>query len=180
MGSGTERRGTWELINPATEDVIQAVPFGDASDAQAAIDAASAAFPAWADKTPYERGDVLFRAADWILEHADDLARISTEEAGKPLSESLAEWRSATNYLKWFAEEGKRAYGRIIPARSSSRRIQVIQQPMGVIATITAWNFPFIIWCERGQQHSRQAVRWWVVRASTRPRSGFLLAQGTP
>jgi succinate-semialdehyde dehydrogenase len=168
---------TWNLINPATEETIQEVPFGDATDAQSAIDAAHVAFAAWSRKTPYERAEVLLQAADWILQRADDLARITTEESGKPLSESLAEWRSATNYLRWFAEEGKRAYGRIIPARSSTRRIQVIQQPMGVIATITAWNFPVY-----------NLVRTWaaalaagctvVARPSEyTPRSGMLLAQ---
>jgi acyl-CoA reductase-like NAD-dependent aldehyde dehydrogenase len=134
--------GTWELVNPATEELIEVLPFGDAEDANGAIEAAAAAFPAWAAKTPYERGDILLAAAEWILKRLDELARITTEESGKPLSESLAEWRIATNYLKWFAEEGKRAYGRIIPARVETRRIQVSHQPMGVIGTITAWNFP--------------------------------------
>ena len=134
--------GTWDLINPATEEVIMPVPFGDARDAQAAMDAAAAAFPAWSGKTPYDRAEVLLKAADWLLDHAEDLAVMTTEESGKPLSESLAEWRSAANYFIWFAEEGKRAYGRTIPARSAGRRIMVIQQPLGVVGTITAWNFP--------------------------------------
>jgi succinate-semialdehyde dehydrogenase len=168
--------GTWELINPATEELIQVLPFGDAEDANAAIEAAAAAFPAWASKTPYERGDILLAAAEWILQRLDDLARITTEESGKPLSESLAEWRSATNYLKWFAEEGKRAYGRIIPARVGTRRIQVTHQPMGVIGTITAWNFPIY-----------NLVRTWAAALAAgctvvgrpseyTPRSGMLLA----
>lgn len=134
--------GTWDLINPATEDVIMPVPFGNALDAQAALDAAAAAFPAWSHTTPYERAEVLMIAADWLLDNLDDLAVVTTEESGKPLADSLAEWRGAANYLIWFAEEGKRAYGRVIPARAAGRRIMVIPQPLGVVGTITAWNFP--------------------------------------
>ncbi|MBN8619281.1 MAG: NAD-dependent succinate-semialdehyde dehydrogenase [Anaerolineae bacterium] len=134
--------GVWPLVNPATEQVLMDVPFGDADDAVAAIDAASAAFPAWASQTPYQRAEVLMKAAAWILERVDELAVVTTEESGKPLSESLAEWRSAANYIIWNAEEGKRAYGRTIPARLATRRIMVMQQPLGVVGTITAWNFP--------------------------------------
>lgn len=134
--------GVWPLVNPATEEVLMEVPFGNASDAQAAIDAAQAAFPAWSRKTPYQRAEVLMKAASWLLEHAEEMAVITTEECGKPLSESLAEWRSAANYMIWNAEEAKRAYGRTIPARVPNRRIMVIHQPIGVVGTITAWNFP--------------------------------------
>lgn len=139
---GAAHGGTWPLVNPATEEILMEVPFGDASDAQAAIDAAAAAFPTWSRKTPYQRAEVLMKAAEWILARADQLAVITTEECGKPLSESLAEWRSAANYLIWNAEECKRAYGRTIPARLANRRIMVVQQPLGVVGTITAWNFP--------------------------------------
>jgi acyl-CoA reductase-like NAD-dependent aldehyde dehydrogenase len=134
--------GTWDLTNPATEEVITPITFGDASDAKQAIDAASAALPEWADKNPYARGEVLLGAAEWILARVDELAQVTTEESGKPIGEARAEWRSATNYLKWFAAEGARAYGRIIPARTPNRRIEVRYQPVGVVGTITAWNFP--------------------------------------
>src|SRR5690606_35957190 len=107
-----------------------------------AIDAASAAFPAWAAKTAYQRADVLERAAAWIEANADALARATTEESGKPLGDSKGEWLSACSYLRWFAGEGVRAYGRIIPPSAPKRRIMVIPQPLGVIGTITAWNFP--------------------------------------
>lgn len=134
--------GSWELIDPATERAIQRVPFGGAEDARAAVEAAAAAYPAWSRQTAYARGEVLTRAAAWIEAREGELARLTTEESGKPLGEALAEWRSAKGYLSWFAAEGARAYGRTIPARSSSRRIQVIHQPLGVVASITAWNFP--------------------------------------
>jgi acyl-CoA reductase-like NAD-dependent aldehyde dehydrogenase len=134
--------GTWDLVNPATEDVIESVPFGTADDARAAIDAASAAFAAWAAKTPFERAAVLMRAADLITERADDYARLTTEESGKPFAQSKAEWLSAPNYLVYAAEEAKRLGGRIIPSRVPGRRIDVTYQPLGVVGVITAWNFP--------------------------------------
>ncbi len=134
--------GTWDLINPATEEVIEQLPFGDAADAEAAIDAAEAAFKSWSQTTPYQRADILMKAAEWINAHTKELAKITTEESGKPFGESLGEWRSAPSYIVWAAEEAKRAYGRIIPARFSSRRIQVTYRPLGVVGTITAWNFP--------------------------------------
>ena len=168
---------TWDLIDPATENLIEKVPFGTAEDASAAVDAAASALPGWSATTPYERGEVLLRTADWIAERVDDLAVITTQESGKPLSESKAEWASATNYFKWFAGEGVRAYGRSIASRSASRRIQVIQQPIGVVATITAWNFPVY-----------NIVRTWAAALAAgctvvgrpsefTPRTGMLLAQ---
>ncbi len=168
---------TWDLVDPATEEVIGRVPFGDASDAKAAVDAASSAFPEWSRKTPYERGEVLLKAAAWIGERADDLARLTTEESGKPLAEAKAEWLSATAYFKWFAGEGVRAYGRTVPARTATRRIQVIHQPLGVVASITAWNFPVYnnvrVWAA-----ALAAGNTVVGRPSEyTPRTGMLLAQ---
>jgi len=134
--------GTWDLVDPATEDVIQQVPYGGAADVGLAVDAAAAALDEWAAATPYKRAAVLERAADLIAERAADHARITTEECGKPYRESLAEWSGAPNYLRFAAEEAKRVYGRMIPARVASRRIDVTYRPVGVVASITAWNFP--------------------------------------
>jgi len=133
---------TWDLVNPATEEVIQQVPFGGAADATAAIEAAAAAFSGWAGQTPYQRAEYLLGAAAHIAQHVDDFARITTQESGKPLGESAAEWRSSTNYLRYYAEQGKRVYGQIIPAMKPSRRLFTFRQPLGVVGTITAWNFP--------------------------------------
>ncbi len=168
---------TWSLVNPATEDILMEVPFGGAADAQAAIDAAAAAFPGWSRKTPYQRADVLMKAAQWILDRVEAIAPITTEECGKTLGESLAEWRSAANYLIWNAEECKRAYGRTIPARTSSRRIMVVPQPMGVIGTVTAWNFPIynVVRCWSAALAAGCTV---VGRpAEYTPRSAMMLAQ---
>jgi acyl-CoA reductase-like NAD-dependent aldehyde dehydrogenase len=134
--------GTWDLVNPAHETVIAQMPFGDGEDARLAVEAAAAAFPTWAGKTPYERADVLKRAAQWLRDHNSALARITSEESGKPLREASGEWTTSANFFEWYAEEGKRAYGRVIPDRRNTRRTLVIHQPMGVVGTITAWNFP--------------------------------------
>lgn len=134
--------GSWDLINPATEEVIEQVPFGGMADAEAAIDAAANAFPNWSQRTPYARAEILMAAAAWIRARLDDLGVLTTEECGKPFSQSRAEWQTAANLFEWYAEECKRAYGRVIPARKPGRRIMVIQQPIGVVGTITAWNFP--------------------------------------
>ena len=170
-------RNVWDLVDPATEEVIQQVPFGNREDAQAAVDAAAEAFPAWSQTNPYKRAEVLRKAGAWISERIEDLARVTTEESGKPLGEAKAEWASAVGYLEWFAGEGVRAYGRTVPARISNRRIQVIHQPMGVVGSITAWNFPVYnnvrVWAA-----ALAAGNTVVGRPSEfTPRTGMLLAQ---
>jgi acyl-CoA reductase-like NAD-dependent aldehyde dehydrogenase len=169
--------GVWDLINPASEEVIQQVPYGDDADAEAAIDAASAAFKEWSRTTPYKRAAVLHKAADWIRANDKELARITTEESGKPFSESLGEWRSAPHYLDWAAEEAKRIYGRSIPAMAPNRRIQVQYQPVGVVGTITAWNFP-VYNVVRAWSSALAAGCTVVGRPSEyTPRSAMLIAQ---
>jgi len=133
---------TWTVINPTTETALAEVPFGDAADAEAAIAAASRAQPGWAAMTAYERGEMLRRAADAIRARLDELAPIMTRECGKPLAEARGEWTACADLFEWFAEEGKRAYGRIIPPRRANKRLLSIPMPVGVVATITAWNFP--------------------------------------
>ncbi len=136
---------TWEVINPATEASIATVPFGNEVDAHEAIKAAHSAQPGWAEMTAYERGAILQKVADLIRARLDELAPIMTRECGKPLAESRAEWTGSANYFEWFAEEGKRAYGRVIPARAPGKRLLSIPTPVGVVATITAWNFPAVL-----------------------------------
>ena len=134
--------GSWKVIDPATEETIQAVPFGDAADAEDAIAAAARAQPQWAAMTAYERGAILRRAADLIYSRLDELAPIMTRECGKPLAEARGEWTACADLFDWFAEEGKRAYGRMIPPRRANKRLLSLPMPVGVVATITAWNFP--------------------------------------
>lgn len=134
--------GTWDLLNPATEDVLEVVPFGDATDVFTAIDSAERAFPEWSRLTAYHRGRVLEDAADLIEANLDDFAKVTTEESGKPLAQARAEWAGAPNQLRWAAGEAQRLNGRWIPPRLAGRRIDVIYQPIGVVGMITAWNFP--------------------------------------
>lgn len=133
---------TWSVVNPATEAGVEEVPFGDASDAHAAIEAAHNAHAGWAGMTAYERGAVLARVAQLIRGRLDELAPITTRECGKPLAEARDEWTATAGVFEWFAEEGKRAYGRTIPASKHGKRLLAIPAPVGVVATITAWNFP--------------------------------------
>ncbi len=134
--------GTWDVIDPATEGVVRTVPFGGRADCRAAIEAASSAFPGWAGRSPWERGAILLRAATLMRERAADLAATSVRESGKPRAQARGEWLVAADLFEWFAEEGKRAYGRTIPSRVTSKRLTVLRQPLGVVGVITAWNFP--------------------------------------
>ena len=134
--------GTWDVVNPASEEVIRAVPFGGREDCRAAIEAASRAFPAWARMTPYQRGSILSRTAQLLRERADEIGRLTVMESGKPFVQGRGECLVAADLFEWFAEEGKRAYGRTIPSRTSTKRMTVLRQPLGVVGVITAWNFP--------------------------------------
>jgi succinate-semialdehyde dehydrogenase len=133
---------TWDVINPATEEVIRTVPYGNGEDAKRAIQAAARAFPAWRASTAYDRAAILKRTADIMRARLDDLARTSVQECGKPSAQAKAEWAVVADLFEWFAEEGKRAYGRTIPSRAGTKRLTVLKQPMGVAGVITAWNFP--------------------------------------
>ncbi len=137
-----DNNGTWDVVNPATEDVIMNVPFGNADDCNAAIEAAEKAFPAWSTETAYKRAGILKDAADIIRTRLNDLAKTTTQESGKPFSQAKGEWFVAADLFEWFAEECKRAYGRTIPSRVPRKRMMVIKQPIGVVGVITAWNFP--------------------------------------
>jgi len=139
---GAKNGTTWDVLNPATEEVVRTVPFGDAEDCRAALAAAARAFPAWSQKTAYERAAFLKKAADLIRERSAELARTTVAESGKPLAQAKGEWGVAADLFEWFAEEAKRAYGRWVPSRNAAKRQLVIKQPVGVVGLITAWNFP--------------------------------------
>lgn len=130
------------LINPATEELIADISFGNEKDALLAIDAAQTAFKTWSKTTPYYRAEILKKAADYLRQHLDTIAHDMVVESGKPLLEARGEWTVAANLLEWYAEEGKRAYGKVIPTNRADKRSSVIYQPTGVIGIITAWNFP--------------------------------------
>jgi len=134
--------GTIDVTNPATGELIGTVPNAGAAETRRAIEAASRAFPAWAAKTAKERAAILRRWNDLMLANVDDLAALMTAEQGKPLAESRGEIAYAASFIEWFAEEGKRVYGDVIPGHQPDKRIVVLRQPIGVVAAITPWNFP--------------------------------------
>ena len=134
--------GTIQLINPATEEVIGDISFGNGDDCNAAIDAASQAFKTWSKTTPYFRAEILKKAAHFIRENVQEFATDMVKESGKPLAEAKGEFMVAANLFEWYAEEGKRAYGKTIPTNRIDKRSFTQWQPVGVIGVITAWNFP--------------------------------------
>jgi acyl-CoA reductase-like NAD-dependent aldehyde dehydrogenase len=131
-----------QLINPATEEVIGDISFGNGDDCNAAIDAASQAFKTWSKTTPYLRAEILKKAAHFIRESVQEFATDMVKESGKPLAEAKGEFMVAANLFEWYAEEGKRAYGKTIPTNRIDKRSFTQWQPVGVIGVITAWNFP--------------------------------------
>ena len=133
---------TLTIHNPANGEQIAQVPACGAEETRQAIAAAEAAWPAWRALTAVQRGRILRRWADLMLANQDDLALIMTAEQGKPLAEAKGEIAYAASFLEWFAEEGRRAYGDIIPSPVASSRMLVIKQAVGVCAAITPWNFP--------------------------------------
>ena len=135
-------RRSFAVTNPADGTEIGTVPAMDAADTRAAITAANDALPAWRAKTAKERGAILRRWHDLILENQRDLAMLMTAEQGKPLAEAMGEVAYGAAFAEWFAEEAKRVYGDIIPANAPGRQILVTKEPIGVVAAITPWNFP--------------------------------------
>jgi succinate-semialdehyde dehydrogenase/glutarate-semialdehyde dehydrogenase len=134
--------GTLAVNNPATAERLGLVPNMGAGEARRAIAAAAEALPAWAARTAKDRSIVMRRWFDLIMQHEQDLAVLMTAEQGKPLAESKGEIAYAASFIEWFAEEGKRLYGDIIPGHQADKRIMVLRQPVGVVAAITPWNFP--------------------------------------
>ena len=133
---------TFAVTDPATGEEIARVPDLGAKEAAVAIDAASRALPAWSAKTAKERAVILRRWFDLITAETESLAQLMTTEQGKPLAEARAEVGYGASFIEWFAEEGKRAYGRTIPTTAASKRYITIKQPIGVVAAIAPWNFP--------------------------------------
>ena len=131
-----------EVHNPANGTLLGTVPNMGAGETRRAIDAAHAALPAWSKKTAGERARLMRKWFDLMVANVDDLAVIMTAEQGKPLAESRGEIAYAASFIEWFAEEGKRLYGDIIPGHQADKRILVLRQPVGVVAAITPWNFP--------------------------------------
>lgn len=133
---------TVTVRNPATGEALARVPDMGGAETRRAVAAAAAAWPAWRAKTAKQRGKILRQWHDLIVAHVEDLAGMMTGEQGKPLAEARNEVLYAASFVEWFAEEGKRAYGDVIPQTNAGQRLIVLKQPVGVCAAITPWNFP--------------------------------------
>jgi succinate-semialdehyde dehydrogenase/glutarate-semialdehyde dehydrogenase len=133
------------ITNPATEEEIARVCTADQEKVLSAIENAHQAFLHWRELTAKTRGDYLLKAAAAMEARKDEIAKIMTMEAGKILQSSLAEVDGSIDHLRWFAEEGRRAYGRVIPHQTEGKRHLVIKSPLGVVGAISPWNFPLIL-----------------------------------
>jgi succinate-semialdehyde dehydrogenase/glutarate-semialdehyde dehydrogenase len=130
------------VTDPATGACLAEVADQGVTETKQAIQAAAQALPAWRGRTAKDRAAMLRRWFDLMLAHTEDLAALLTAEQGKPLAESRGEIAYGASFIEWFAEEGKRAYGEVIPTVAPDRRLLTLRQPIGVCAAITPWNFP--------------------------------------
>ncbi|OYY07824.1 MAG: NAD-dependent succinate-semialdehyde dehydrogenase, partial [Rhizobiales bacterium 35-68-8] len=133
---------TIPVLNPATEEVIGTVAHAARGDMDAALDAAAKGFKLWSKVSAYDRAKVMRKAADLLRERAGDIARLMTLEQGKPVAEAKMETLAAADIIDWFAEEARRAYGRVIPSRAPGVYQLVVKEPVGPVAAFTPWNFP--------------------------------------
>lgn len=141
---GISERRSLPVHDPATHEEIARVPVASGDDLQAALASAARGFARWRATSAYDRAIVLREAARLIRERVESVARILTLEQGKPLAESRLEVQAAADVIEWTAEEGRRAYGRVVPARSAAIRQTVLREPVGPVAAFTPWNFPAI------------------------------------
>jgi succinate-semialdehyde dehydrogenase / glutarate-semialdehyde dehydrogenase len=136
---------TLGVINPATEEVIVEIAYGGRAEARRAIEAAGRAMPGWMKLTAWDRAKVLKKTAELMRERLDAIAKTLTLEQGKPLAESKAEINHSADTFEWYAEEGKRAYGQLIPNSQPGKRHVTLKHPVGVVAAISPWNFPITL-----------------------------------
>jgi succinate-semialdehyde dehydrogenase/glutarate-semialdehyde dehydrogenase len=135
-------RKTSPVINPATEEVIGQLPHASKADLDRALAEAERGFKVWRAIFPDQRGKILKKAADLMRERAEEIARIATTESGKSIHETRVEVQMSANIFEWFAEEGRRAYGRVLPQRAPGTRLAIVKEPVGVVAAFAPWNFP--------------------------------------
>ena len=137
-----EGRRTLPVINPATEEVLGQLPLATSADLDRALAAAERSYPVWRAMPPQQRGKIMHRAADLLRERGESIARLATMEEGKTLAETRIEVNIAAEIFDWYAEEGRRAYGRVLPQRAPGVRMTVVKEPVGPVAGFAPWNFP--------------------------------------
>ncbi|AIM03676.1 NAD-dependent succinate-semialdehyde dehydrogenase [Sinorhizobium meliloti] len=138
-----EAKRSSDVVDPATGQTIARLPFATDGEIAEAIASSQRAFENWKDRSPLDRGQILRRFADLARKHADEIARNMTRDQGKPLAEAIGELRFAADHADWHAEEARRIYGRVIPARDPRVQQMVLREPVGVCIAFTPWNFPF-------------------------------------
>lgn len=168
---------TVQVFDPAGAGRIGCVPCMGEAETVAAIEAAHAALPAWRARTARERAALLRAWYELVLRHEDDLAAIMTWEQGKPLHEARGEIRYAASFIEWFAEEGKRVYGDVIPSPSADKRLLVVREPIGVCAAITPWNFPAAMIARKAGPALAAGCTMVVKPANETPFSALALAE---
>ena len=170
-------RASIDVLNPATQGKLGTVPDMGAAETRRAIEAAQAAFPGWARRTAKERALILRRWHDLMLANQEDLAVLMTAEQGKPLAEAKGEIAYAASFIEWFAEEGKRLYGDVIPGHQGDKRILVLRQPVGVVAAITPWNFPAAMITRKAGPALAAGCTFVCKPATQTPYSAFAMAE---
>ncbi|GFO56180.1 glutarate-semialdehyde dehydrogenase DavD [Geomonas sp. Red276] len=174
---GADSGETLDVSNPATGEKIGTIPKMGAAETRRAIEAANRAYPAWRAKTAHERSLILRKWSDLMLENQEDLAVLMTAEQGKPLAESKGEIVYAASFIEWFAEEGRRIYGDVIPPHQSDKRIVVTKEPIGVCAAITPWNFPSAMITRKAGPALAAGCTMVVKPATATPYSALALAE---
>jgi len=176
-GSWHSSKTTLEVTNPATGELVANVSNAGIAETELAVKAAKNAFKMWSGKSANERATLMRNWFNLLMQHQDDLARILTLEQGKPLAEAKGEIAYGAAFIEWFAEEGKRVYGDIIPAPSSDKRVVVIKQPIGVVAAITPWNFPNAMISRKAAAALASGCTFVVRPATQTPLSALAMAE---
>jgi len=165
------------VVNPATAEPFATVSKVGNEDLKAALIAAEEALPAWRATTAKDRGILLHKVADELVRRKAEIARVITLENGKPLAQSEGEVAMSEDHLRWFAEEGRRAYGRLIPQQVGSKRHMVVKTPIGVVGAIAPWNFPLVLSVRKVAPAMAAGCPVILKPASQTPLSSVLLAE---
>ena len=174
---GAERRDTTAVRNPATGAVIARVPGATRADLDDALHAAETAFRGWKKTPAIERSGILRRAGQLLRDRAAEIGRLMTLEQGKPLDQSILEVMNSADVFDWFAEEGRRAYGRVVPSKQPGVRHLVLPEPLGPVAAFTPWNFPAIIPARKIGAALAAGCTMVIKPAEETPWSGLALAK---
>jgi succinate-semialdehyde dehydrogenase/glutarate-semialdehyde dehydrogenase len=143
VNGGGGRKGE-DVINPATEKPLAHLPHASEADLDEALEAAKKGFALWRATPAYDRAKIIRKAADLMRERHDAISRVMVQEQGKVYAEARAEVLTSADIIDWYAEEGRRSYGRIVPGRAKGTRQLVVQEPVGIVAAFTPWNFPVL------------------------------------